>query len=580
MAIPIVVYDFLSYLSQTTPNNYSLHWFSNIQPKNTFGDPILPLDEATTIENVLTRANQNVVDYAATSFGFAGSGALGPFFGVPYNVASVWNPYSQTYFNANLSAQYGATATMGFLSTTLLNLNTNSANYSPLIVMYVGYTQSELYQSFLPAYPSLYVIAQLIQPIINGGFTNYNGKTLLSVSTCPCKVPDDLLSYDMETNVCNYGLYQQSADNGSFTFPLGSKPFTTRTTLGQCMATGNSMQYEGGTKPIFYGNAQIIRLGNLDKIRFSTVSAFSKKCNSSVVFSFIGDSCEPTDSITVNGITHNTAITAYMSAQVQINGQSLPSLTCPQALFPADTTQWCPNDDIVNESCLKVLLPDTRMYLTVEVPVTEIKASVSCLESVSDSFPFVVNNFDYKPLYQLNFAETDVKLDLYFNGAPIIEYPGLSNELVDMLTSLVSVALNTNLRETISSFIQADLQDFLQPAFGLINTINNDQIGVCFSFTDPPLINCATNTIPIIPATGCNACDLCCQCVQAGDCGQKCIQRCPCVATFCNAVERYIDPLWFFLAGAIVIIAVLVTIILFGASRGLKLSSLSKGRYW
>ena len=580
MSAPLVVYDFLSYLSQTVVNNNSLHWFSNIEPKNSFGDPILPVDINETIEQVLTRANASIVNAPNLSFGFAGAEALGPFFGVPYNVASVWNPFTKQYFNANLSDQYGASATIGNLSSTLLVTDTNSANYSPLIIMYVGYTQSDLYQDFLPAYPSLNLIASLIQPIINGGFTNFNGTTFLSVSTCPCKVPSELQAYDQENNTCVYGLYQQSADNSSYTFPLGSKPFNTRTTLGQCMATGNAMQYEGGTKPIFYGNAQVIRLGNLDKIRFSTVSAFTKKCNSSVVFSFIGDSCEPTDSITVNGITHNTAITAYMSAQVQINGQTLPSITCPQALFPSDTTDWCPNDEAVNSSCLKVLMPDTRMYLTVEVPVTEIKASISCLESISGTFPFVLNNFDYKPLYQLNFAKSDIKLDLYFNGAPVIEYPGLSTELVDMLTSLVSVALNTNLRETISNFIQADLTTFLQPAFGLINTINNDQIGTCFSFTDAPLINCSANTIPIIPPTGCNACDECCLCIQAGDCGQKCIQRCPCIATFCNAVERWIDPLWFFLAGAIVIIVLIVTIVLLGSSRGLKFSSLGTSRYW
>jgi len=566
-----------------------MYWFSNLNPLNSNGDSILGLGTDTLLIDILSRANSTDI----LDFGFAGAGVFGPYDSVPYTQLTVWNPVTRQYFNAANSSDLGSTETVGKLADKVLFTESTSPYYSPIIIAYAGYVQgqvSNIPTGFLPLYPSLQLSGEIIQSIVNGGFTEFfpllnTSLTFYSVSSCPCRVPQKLIP-DFQSNTCVYGLYQQAAD--TYYFNVGSKPFETRTTLGQCMATGNSMNFEGGTKPLFYGNAQVMRVANLDKIRFSTLSSHPKSCNQSVVFTMIGDSCFPTDSISDNGQWHQTAITAYMSAQVQLAGQTMATLSsCPNSLFSTNTKNWCDTEPILQDiECIKVLLPDTRLYLTVEVPVKEVAPSILCLESVTfNSVPIatsLVTHTDYKPLYQFNFGKCTISVDLFFNGSPVIEnvFINYDAELRDMLTSLVSVALNTNLRTTISDIIKNDLEAFLNPAFQFLDTINQDQIGTCFTFSTPQPISCGPNQIPIIPPSGCDPCDFCCLCVQAGDCGQKCTQRCACIQPFCNAVERWIDPLWFFLVGALIILILVVLGVLLSSSRGLKLSSLGTKWYW
>lgn len=557
---PYIAYDMfsLNLFSQTFDNHfYYVYNSANVQNRvgNVGGSSL-----STTLETFLL-AQVNNPD-PTQGFGFAGAET-----GIFYDRISIVDQNTQqlVYLGADT-----------YPVTTFDDLQQQySASSSPLNI-YV-YSSPEAGNQWI-AFPSPNLYAQLLMDVLNGGSSD-NGYTN-SVSACPCHVPNPKISAELLTpgdqdSFCRFGLLQLAMN--IINIPVGG----VNTYIAPCMNPGNALTFSGGVDPFFYGNVQLKRISNLDRLRFYTCTARPKKCNKTVAFSFIAESCGTDEYITGTTsfgtpVNHPTAISAFMSAQITLFGQPLrPSLSCFDSVFPSELASfdWCPTPDSVDDFCFVVTFPDTQLFLTLEIPVIENDAygfPVSCVESLSAACFHDIPIISGKPYprygclesrtnWSFDFEKLQVGIDFTFNGAPVIHQSGLiPPEFAEQLAALTMQVMNGKMRETIDGILSDKLEQFLAPVAGTLAQFTHNSASTCFDFKAVENISCSSNVIPFIPPEGCDPCDFCCTCLTAGDCSEKCRANCACVVQFCTAVSRGISPLYvvLFFLGLLIVIAV------------------------
>lgn len=388
--------------------------------------------------------------------------------------------------------------------------------------------------------------------IKEGGYPSY---------TCPCQNADG-------SSWCSLGAWNFLAQQIDLTLTNKVSTF-----MAPCMNPGNTMFVSEGVGNLFNVTAQIKRIRNLDRVGFKLVTATPKPCNNSVLFQLAAvtcgenevDVCPSQVPNQVNSCTNpiNTRLGLDFSIQATILGTNvLDSSRLCDNLDPIGAGIHCP---LEGTQCLEVWLPLMLVNVQLEVPVTPADPFADLYCQVFD--PSTAAYFG-------DFLRSSFSMGLAMSEKPVIVYPTVSgvpvipDEYKTFIETAVMEAGNTVLRENLSEQLTNAFAPFFQQTLFLDKLL--DVVPVCLNFSQTTLEMACPSQGFVIPPPVCDPCDFCCICYTGGDCGEKCLQRCPCVNNFCQSVDRIIYPIWWKLV-AYFLIAVAVILLIAGAYvRGIQ----------
>jgi hypothetical protein len=254
-----------------------------------------------------------------------------------------------------------------------------------------------------------------------------------------------------------------------------------------------------------------------------------------------------------------------LSVQAQVLGRNVFGTDRFCDNLPAvDQYESCGNNSVY---CLDVALPSALVNLQLEVPVTYLK------DGGKDLFCSIANGgINNAKAFRTKFTDATMKLDFALLDKPEITFPQpsiISDQFKFIIETTIMQAANTSLRQIIDQQLTDQMAPFLKDALAIAGFM--DTIDMCFLNSDlQPLPNMTCNAgVTPTPPEQCNPCDACCLCLTSGDCGEKCLQNCPCVSPFCTKVDRVFDPLWWLLFTIIVIIFVIILVVGSGFIRGI-----------
>ena len=386
-----------------------------------------------------------------------------------------------------------------------------------------------------------------------------NGSPLAAGVTCPCNIP--VPSFDVHKN-CGIDNTSQAGLWGNILRTLMLDVGGVSTPMAPCMDPGNSIIFSVGAKPFFEATVQVRRVRNLDKVTFKSVSYIGKPCSKTVVFNIVGTTCGITDAWGIPGSApaSSSVLTLDFSAQVNVLNQNVVSLECT-SLPPVSLGTVCETNAL---NCLVVRMPSCKIFLTLEVPVSE--EITDCGTTYASE---ILNNFacaackllGNHPYRRLDFSKLTLGLDFQLQDEPDI----LGADILSLLTpdqfgllkTAILQASNTQLRTLISKLVVEKLEPIMRDFLASIDISSGAPL--CIEFSKQPTMDCSV--MPVIPIGGCNPCDLCCQCVSGGDCTPKCTQQCPCIVPFCAASNRIVPTIWSFLLKVYIAIVILCMIL-------------------
>jgi hypothetical protein len=404
-------------------------------------------------------------------------------------------------------------------------------------------------------------VGQFIVNVLNGPvFKEQN----LPSYTCPCQNEASSAAH------CSWGAWNFIAQQINLT--LTNK---VQSLMAPCMNPGNTMFVNEGVGSIFNVTAQIKRIRNLDRIRFRTVNATPKSCENSVLYSFAAVTCgelerdecpsaDPQNTITGCSAGVLTKLGLDFSIQATILGTNvLDSSRLCDNLTPILAGEHCP---LEGGQCLEVFLPLMLVNMTLEVPV--VYGGSEPLDTYCASKSQNSLTKGYFPRFDL----ASISMGLALSEKPIIQYPTSTNIIPDeyrtFIETTVMDAANSVFRNSLDQQFTEAFSPFFQKAFGPAPLL--DILPQCVNLEQPSIVMaCPPNEI-VLPPVQCDPCDFCCICFTGGDCGEKCTQRCGCVNTFCQAVDRIAYPIWWKLVIVIFILMVVLMVLFGGFIRGIQ----------
>lgn len=399
----------------------------------------------------------------------------------------------------------------------------------------------------------LNVLNQTIVATLNGPKDSQG-----SLYDCPCS------NEDQQFNFCGLGAW-------NFLTRLINieMPDKTRTWLAPCCDPGKTMVVEGGLGNFVKATVQVKRIRNFDRLRFRSVNAQVKPCNKSLLFTINAETCP---AITTDNFSSTvfTKLGLDFSVQASVLGTNVfdTGKRFCDALPSVTQFQTCSN---ASAQCLEVFVPSALVNMQLEVPVQEYAGPTAMSTVTKADLDFWCGLFNSgKKGYTTKFGDSTLTMDFALLDKPTINFPGptiINEDLKFVIETAIMQAANTSLRSVLSKQVSDQLAPFLIDALEIGQVV--DGIPLCLNFSQTfDSMTCVANSVPTPPGQ-CNPCDFCCLCLAGGDCGEKCLQNCPCVIPFCTQVDRIFDPFYWIIFGVIVILIVFFMLVGGGFLRGL-----------
>lgn len=484
-------------------------------------------------QSFLTTNKTSEVLESITVNGFFGRGTPS----IPYTQAwqSVMNSQTGTFTMQRVS-----------LSTTLGSLSF----YSSRSQLFVSTQES------IGAFQEPESFGQFLVNVLNGP-TNVPSDPQYPSFTCPCQNDDSANAQ------CAVGAWNFIAQQ--INLQLSDK---VSSYMAPCLNPGNTMFVNEGVGSIFNVSAQIKRIRNLDRIRFRTVEATPKPCNNSILYQFAAVTCgqnerdECPSKPTSCSAPISTRLGLDFSIQATVLGTNvLDSSRLCDNLDPIGAMQHCP---LQSGQCLEVFLPLMLINMTLEVPLSYTK------NTIYDDYCKLYNTSNSAFIGQFQYAS--FSMGVAMSEKPIILYPTQTTLIPPQYKTFIETAVmdaaNTVLKGSLDTQLTNAFTPFFQNAFKLAPLM--DVIPICANFSQSTLNMACPATEFVVPPVTCNPCDFCCLCYTGGDCGEKCLQNCPCVNNFCTAVDRVIYPIWWKLVIVISILIVFLMFVIGGFMRGVQ----------
>ena len=411
-------------------------------------------------------------------------------------------------------------------------------------------------QESIAAFQEPWSFGQFIVNVLNGP-SNVPTNSQYPSFTCPCQ------NADSSNAQCSVGAWNFLAQQINLTLTNKVSSY-----MAPCMNPGNTMIVNEGVGSLFNVSAQIKRIRNLDRIRFRAVSATPKPCNNSILYQFAAVTCGETerDECPSKPLSCtspiNTRLGLDFSIQATVLGTNvLDSSRLCDNLDPIGAMEHCP---LQAGQCLEVFLPLMLVNMTLEVPLSYTS------NTIYDDYCKLYNSSN--SAFIGKFENASFSMGLAMSEKPIILYPTqtvlIPPQYKTFIETAVMDAANTVLKGSLDSQITNAFTPFFQNAFKLAPLM--DVIPICANFSQSVLQMACPSSEFIVPPVTCDPCDFCCICYTGGDCGEKCLQRCPCVNSFCTAVDRIIYPIWWKIVIVIFILVVFVMFAMGGFMRGIQ----------
>ena len=363
-----------------------------------------------------------------------------------------------------------------------------------------------------------------------------------SVFGCPCNNIDASGITTLPGNCITDGFWQGfwNKITREFETEIGG----VSTFIGPCMNPGNVIQIQAGVAPFFSVTAQVVRIRNLDRLKFLKVKSDVKACTKSLVLTLIGQTCGGDDND--NGVPTKFGIDVSMQATAL--GQNL---FIGNEYFCDNVQPAVQNEDCAaNVGCIEVFLPATLVQLVMEIELIDGESECGMEKSV-----------------RINWKNSKLSMNFSFSDRPDFWVPGLiiNDDFRDQIESAMLQLANSSMRNVISNLLSEKVKPFFDNFIQGLGALTDWPF--CVTFPTPTKMTC-DSTVPTLPAT-CDLCDPCCLCLTRGDCGDLCRQDCPCILPFCTAVNRTLNPIWWFLFWVVFIIIIIATLVFIGIARGI-----------
>ena len=471
------------------------------------------------------------------------------------SVLNFWGKTSgKTYTNAWQSTYDSVTNKFSF--ETITNVSTTQ-----LGDLQLWNNRSQLFIAEDPAttvtFDSPESVGQIIANILNGPTDQTGGASF----TCPCQNTE----FDAH---CSWAAWGVIAQQIQLTLTKNLETF-----MAPCMNPGNTMVVNEGVGSLFNVAAQIKRIRNLNRVRFRTVQAIPKPCNNSLLYSLAAytcgdgekDFCPSFDPNTFSSCSTSisTRLGLDFSIQASVLGINvLDSTRLCDNLQPPSQGISCPGEA---DQCLEVYLPLMIVNATMEVPV------YYASNSFQDAECELINPGSNTKAYRHRFESASFSMGLALSEKPVILYPTntllVPDEYKPFIETAIMDAANTVLKSSLDLQISEAFAPFFQEAFAAAPLF--DDLKTCINMSQTAFtFPCPAGSI-VVPPPQCDPCDFCCICLVGGDCGEKCMQRCGCVNTFCTAVDRVAYPIWWRLVLAFAILLVVLIVVFSFFVRGL-----------